>query len=42
MMTTTPPFAESITQGIPTEIPAQRPLDNRVPHAPKKEHLPLD
>ena len=36
MMTTTPPFAESITQGIPTEIPAQRPLDNRVPHAPKR------
>ena len=36
MMTTTLPFSKAITQGIPTEIPAERPLDDSVPHAPKR------
>ncbi|HRG19518.1 MAG TPA: urocanate hydratase [Saprospiraceae bacterium] len=36
MMTTTLPFSKAITQGIPAEIPAERPLDASVPHAPKR------
>ncbi|MBL0081301.1 MAG: urocanate hydratase [Saprospiraceae bacterium] len=36
MVTTTLPFFEAIKQGIPAKIPASRPLDNSVPHAPKR------
>lgn len=36
MTTTSLPFAESIVQGIPTELPAALPLNPKFPHAPKR------
>lgn len=36
MLTSTLPFKEAISNGIPVDLPAPKPLDTNVPHAPKR------